>query len=78
MSRDPAGSTGDTSCTGAAVRGGGSGVAETRFSTGHLSHVVGARLTDDREIAMKIRQSVARLAACAQVQQVEPACPGLR
>jgi len=47
----------------------GSGVDQTLFHTGHLSEVVGVRLTDGRRIVVKIRPPAARLAACAQVQQ---------
>jgi Ser/Thr protein kinase RdoA (MazF antagonist) len=44
------------------------GIDEVLFATGHLSRVVGVRLTDRRDVVVKIRPRADRLAACAEVQ----------
>jgi len=44
-------------------------VAEILFTAGHLSHVVGARLADGREVVVKVRPAADRLVACAEVQR---------
>ncbi|SDM16853.1 phosphotransferase [Allokutzneria albata] len=46
----------------------GSPPAEELFRSGHLSAVVGLRLTDGREVVVKIRPDSPRIAACAEVQ----------
>jgi hypothetical protein len=43
--------------------------AEILFTTGHLSAVVGARLTDEREVVVKIRPPAARISGCVEVQR---------
>lgn len=45
------------------------GVDEILFEIGHLARVVGIRLTDGREVVVKIRPAHARLAGCAEVQE---------
>jgi Ser/Thr protein kinase RdoA (MazF antagonist) len=47
----------------------GAGVDEILFEKGHLSRVFGIRLTDRREVVVKVRPAAARLAACADVQR---------
>jgi Ser/Thr protein kinase RdoA (MazF antagonist) len=47
----------------------GAGLDEVLFTTGHLSRVVGTRLTDRREVVVKIRPAAGRLAACTEVQR---------
>ncbi|GHJ47869.1 hypothetical protein Cs7R123_52110 [Catellatospora sp. TT07R-123] len=44
------------------------GVAEPLFASGHLSRVYGLRLTDGREVVVKVRADQPRLAGCADVQ----------
>ncbi|MBV1854808.1 hypothetical protein [Catellatospora tritici] len=44
------------------------GVAEPLFTAGHLSRVYGLRLTDGREVVVKVRTDQPRLAGCADVQ----------
>jgi Phosphotransferase enzyme family len=39
------------------------------FGTGHLSAVTGLRLTDGREVVVKVRPSIPRLAGCAVVHR---------
>ncbi|MBV8085397.1 MAG: phosphotransferase [Chloroflexi bacterium] len=41
----------------------------TLFETGHLSDVLGLRLSDRREVVVKVRPAAARLAACTAVQR---------
>jgi hypothetical protein len=43
--------------------------AATLFETGHLSTVTGLRLTDGREVVLKIRPNIPRLAGCAAVHR---------
>lgn len=47
----------------------GAGVGEILFEKGHLSRVVGVRLTDGRDVVVKVRPNAGRLAACADVQR---------
>jgi hypothetical protein len=47
----------------------GTGLDEVLFTTGHLSRVIGVRLTDRREVVVKIRPAAGRLAACTEVQR---------
>jgi hypothetical protein len=47
----------------------GSGVAATLFTTDHLSHVVGVRLEDGREIVVKVRAAEQRLVGCTDAQR---------
>ncbi|SFH42790.1 hypothetical protein [Amycolatopsis regifaucium] len=47
----------------------GSPPAEEIFRSGHLSTVIGLRLTDDREVVVKIRSDTPRIAACVEVQR---------
>jgi Phosphotransferase enzyme family len=47
----------------------GSRPAETLFRSGHLSVVIGLRLTDGREVVVKVRPDSPRLAACVAVQR---------
>jgi hypothetical protein len=44
-------------------------VEEVLFTTGHLSHVIGVRLEDGREVVVKVRPAAERLFGCADVQQ---------
>jgi Ser/Thr protein kinase RdoA (MazF antagonist) len=46
----------------------GSPPRETLFSSGNLSRVIGLRLTDEREVVVKVRPPEARLTDCAAVQ----------
>lgn len=39
------------------------------FESGHLSAVIGIRLTDDREVVVKVRPDSPRTAACVDVQR---------
>jgi hypothetical protein len=43
--------------------------AEILFDSGHLSTVVGVRLADDRQVVVKVRPHVARIAGCVEVQR---------
>jgi hypothetical protein len=47
----------------------GSPVADELFRGGNLARVVGARLSDGREVVVRVRPSQPRSAACAQVQR---------
>jgi hypothetical protein len=47
----------------------GSQPAAELFRSGHLSAVIGVRLTDDRTIVVKVRPGSPRLAACLEVQR---------
>lgn len=47
----------------------GSPVAGELFRTGHLACVIGVRLTDGREVVVKVRPATARTVACAEVQR---------
>lgn len=42
---------------------------DTLFSAGHLSSVVGLRLDDGRDVVLKIRPPLPRVAACIEVQR---------
>ena len=46
----------------------GARVDETLFTAGHLSRVLGLRLTDGREVVVKVRPASDRLVACADIQ----------
>lgn len=39
------------------------------FTSGHLATVIGLRLTDNREVVVKVRPGSPRIAACAEVQR---------
>jgi hypothetical protein len=45
------------------------GAGEVLFTAGHLSQVVGLRLSDGREVVVKVRPAAARLAGCTDVQR---------
>jgi hypothetical protein len=47
----------------------GAGAGEILFEAGHLSRVLGVRLTDGRDVVVKVRPAADRLAACADVQR---------
>jgi Ser/Thr protein kinase RdoA (MazF antagonist) len=47
----------------------GAGVEAILFTSGHLSHVVGARLVDGREVVVKVREAQPRLVGCTDVQR---------
>jgi hypothetical protein len=47
----------------------GAGVRESLFVAGHLSRVLGMRLSDGREVVVKVRLAAGRLAGCADVQR---------
>ena len=47
----------------------GARVGEILFETGHLSRVLGIRLTDGRDVVVKVRPTADRLVACADVQR---------
>jgi hypothetical protein len=47
----------------------GAGAGEVLFTAGHLSRVVGVRLTDGREVVVKVRPAAGRLAGCTDVQR---------
>jgi hypothetical protein len=47
----------------------GAGLDEVLFTTGHLARVIGARLTDRRDVVVKVRPAADRLAACTEVQR---------
>ena len=47
----------------------GSGPVEVLFEAGHLARVIGLRLTDGREVVLKVRPHTSRLPACARVQR---------
>lgn len=47
----------------------GSPPADEIFRSGFLSAVVGLRLTDDREVVVKIRPNSPRIAACVDIQR---------
>lgn len=44
------------------------------FTTGHLSAVVGVRLSDDRRVVVKIRPRASRITGCVEVQRHLWAC----
>ncbi len=52
-----------------AARASSSPPAAEIFSSGYLSAVIGLRLTDDREVVVKVRPDSPRLAACVEVQR---------
>jgi hypothetical protein len=45
------------------------GAGEVLFTAGHLARVVGVRLTDGREVVVKVRPAAGRLAGCTDVQR---------
>lgn len=47
----------------------GSRPAEVLFATGHLSRVLGIRLSDGRDVVVKIRPAAPRIAGCVAVQR---------
>ncbi|MFC9256025.1 phosphotransferase [Amycolatopsis thailandensis] len=47
----------------------GSPPSEEIFRSGHLSTVIGLRLTDDREVVVKVRPDSPRMAACVEIQR---------
>src|SRR5579871_2015780 len=47
----------------------GSPVESELFRTGHLARVIGARLADGSEVAVKVRPADPLVAACAEVQR---------
>lgn len=47
----------------------GSPAESELFQTGHLTRVIGTRLTDGREVVVRVRPAAPRLAACAEVQR---------
>jgi hypothetical protein len=47
----------------------GSPPADDIFRSGHLSAVIGLRLTDGREVVVKVRPNSPRIAACVEVQR---------
>lgn len=47
----------------------GSRVESELFRTGHLTRVIGTRLTDEREVVIRVRPAAPRIAACTEVQR---------
>ena len=47
----------------------GSAPAAELFRSGHLSEVIGVRLADAREVVVKVRPALPRIAACVEVQR---------
>ncbi|MFG2045094.1 phosphotransferase [Dactylosporangium sp. NPDC048998] len=47
----------------------GSPIEDVLFTSGHLSRVFGVRLTDGREVIVKVRPDSPRLAACTTVER---------
>ena len=47
----------------------GSPAAGELFRTGHLARVIGARLSDGREVVVRVRPGAPRIAACIEVQR---------
>ena len=47
----------------------GSAPAAELFRSGHLSAVIGVRLADGREVVVKVRPALPRIAACVEVQR---------
>jgi Phosphotransferase enzyme family len=47
----------------------GSPAVTELFRTGHLTRVIGTRLADGREVVVRVRPALPRVAACAEVQR---------
>src|SRR3712207_5946882 len=47
----------------------GSAPTSELFRSGHLSTVIGVRLADAREVVVKVRPDLPRIAACVEVQR---------